>query len=207
MKTVIFDFDMTLVDSICAITRGLNLMATHFGLAAVNEDDTRRVICLESSEFWSNLWGEYNPEWNDFFLKEVAHQEKDYLKIMPGATALLTELKAAGVKLALATNRNNAWAALAAINLAHYFDTAVGVSDVAKGKPAPDMINLVLTRLQADPARTIMVGDAVYDIRAAVAAGVRAVGVLGGGGDRDRLMEAGAWQVCDNLEAVGDILS
>ena len=207
MKTVIFDFDMTLVDSICAITRGLNLMATHFGLAAVNEDDTRRVICLESSEFWSNLWGEYNPEWNDFFLKEVAHQEKDYLKIMPGATALLTELKAAGVKLALATNRNNAWAALAAINLAHYFDTAVGVSDVAKGKPAPDMINLALTRLQADPARTIMVGDAVYDIRAAVAAGVRAVGVLGGGGDRDRLMEAGAWQVCDNLEAVGDILS
>lgn len=206
MKTVIFDFDMTLVNSIYAITRGLNKMADHFGLTPVDENDTRRVMSLESREFWINLWGEYNPEWNDYFVEEVADREKHYLEITPGTVELLEKVKKADMNLALATNRDNAWAALTSIDLAHYFDTAVGSGDVPRGKPAPDMINLILDQLKADPGKTIMVGDSPYDMQAAVAAGVRAVGVLEGGNTRRDLMEAGAWQVRDTLRDINGIL-
>lgn len=205
VKTVIFDFDMTLVDSIYAITRGLNKMARHFNLPPVLESDTRRVMSCQAKDFWRNLWGYHDEAWNDFFLQEVAHQECNYLELTPGALDTLKKLKRRGLSLALATNRDNAWSALASMGLASYFDTAVGSGDVAQGKPAPDMILMAMGQLNADPDRTLYVGDAVFDMEAANRAGVRAVGVLEGGTSREELMRAGAWQVRDSLCDLDDI--
>ncbi len=207
MKAVIFDFDLTLVDSIYAITRGLNIMADHFGLPQVEQEDTRRVMSLETKAFWEALWGKYDPAWNDFFLSSVAGLEKQHLRLFDGARPLVENLKKAGFSLALATNRTHAWQALASVNLAPYFDTAVGATDVEHGKPAPDMIQLVLQQLRADPAQTVFIGDAVYDMRAACAAGIRAVGILEGrGATFQQLMEAGAWQVRPSLRDIDDLL-
>ncbi|UQZ91071.1 hypothetical protein C4J81_18340 [Deltaproteobacteria bacterium Smac51] len=198
-QTVILDYDMTLVDSIRAITRGLNKIAERFDLRPVDENDTRGVMSLEAKAFWSTLWGRYDEEWSRYFIAEVSKQEKNYLEISPGAEELLTDLKASGVQLALATNRDNAWHALASIDLARYFDTAVGCLDVMRGKPAPDMILMVLDQLNADPCQTVYVGDAVFDMEAARAAGVRAIGLTQGGVSREALFAAGAWQVRENL--------
>ncbi len=206
LRTVIFDFDMTLVDSICAITRGLNQMADHFGLTRVNENDTRRVMSLEAREFWSTLWGHHDDAWQEFFLREVAKNEKNYLEITPGAVELLEKMKTAGLGLGLATNRTNAWSALTSIGLASYFDAAVGSGDVTRGKPAPDMLLLALDRLGADAAHTIYIGDAVFDMEAAARAGIRGVGLVEGGTSREDLLKAGAWQVRDNLRDLDDLL-
>jgi haloacid dehalogenase superfamily, subfamily IA, variant 3 with third motif having DD or ED/haloacid dehalogenase superfamily, subfamily IA, variant 1 with third motif having Dx(3-4)D or Dx(3-4)E len=205
VRTVIFDFDMTLVDSIYAITRGLNKMARHFNLPAVVESDTRRVMSFPAKDFWRNLWGYHDEAWNEYFVNEVASQEKNYLELTPGALETLKKLKRQGLSLALATNRDNAWAALASMGLARYFDTAVGSADVAQGKPAPDMILMAMGQLNADPGRTLYVGDAVFDMEAANRAGIRAVGVLEGGTSRAELIRAGAWQVRENLGDLDDI--
>jgi haloacid dehalogenase superfamily, subfamily IA, variant 3 with third motif having DD or ED/haloacid dehalogenase superfamily, subfamily IA, variant 1 with third motif having Dx(3-4)D or Dx(3-4)E len=206
VQTLILDFDMTLVNSLPAITRGLNKMARHFKLPEVTEDDTRRVISLETRDFWQSLWGYYDEAWADFFLKEVADREKYYLEMTPGAEDLLKRLKSGGVSLGLATNRNNAWAALASVGLAAYFDTAVGSGDVNLGKPAPDMLFLAMDQLHADPGQTIYVGDAVFDMLAAKRAGIRAIGLLEGGTSKEELLEAGAWQVRQNLSDLNDLL-
>lgn len=207
VKTVIFDFDMTLVDSIYAITRGLNKMARHFNLPLVVESDTRRVMSYQANDFWRNLWGYHDEAWNDYFIQEVARQESNYLELTPGALETLKKLKRQGLSLALATNRDNAWAALASMGLARYFDTAIGSRDVAQGKPAPDMILMAMGQLNADPGHTLYVGDAVFDMEAANRAGIRAVGVLEGGTSREELMRAGAWQVRDTLNDLDDIWS
>lgn len=206
-QTVIFDFDMTLVDSIYAITRGLNKMAQHFNLRPVDESDTRRVLSLEAKDFWQNLWGHHDEAWNDFFLSSVAGQEKNYLEITPGAEEVLKRLKNTGIGLALATNRDNAWAALASIGLAHYFDSAVGSGDVAHGKPAPDMLLMVMDQMNAEPGHTLYIGDAPFDMEAASRAGIRGVGVLEGGATREELVRAGAWQVRESLRDLDDILN
>ena len=207
VRTVIFDFDMTLVDSIYAITRGLNKMAEHFNLRRVDESDTRRVISLEAKEFWKALWGREDPAWRDYFVTAVAGQEKNYLEVAPGAVDLLRRLKDEGFGVGLATNRDNAWYALGAIGLAKYFDTAVGSRDVPRGKPSPDMILMAMEQMGASPGQTIYVGDSPYDMQAASKAGIRAVGVLEGGTSRADLLAAGAWQVRPTLSDLDDILN
>lgn len=198
-QTVIFDFDMTLVDSIRAITRGLNKIAARFNLPPVDESDTHRVMSLATVDFWTALWGRYDEEWSRYFVAEVAQDEKKHLEMAPGTEDFLKDLKAAGMQLALATNRDDAWQALGSAGLAAYFDTAVGCQDVPRPKPAPDMLLLVMEQLKAEPGRTIYIGDAVFDMKAAGAAGIRAIGLTQGGVDRETLLAAGAWQVRDTL--------
>jgi HAD superfamily hydrolase (TIGR01509 family) len=206
LQTVIIDFDLTLVDSIDAITRGLNQMAEHFGLRRVDANDTRRVMSLEVREFWSTLWGDYDDAWEEFFLREVDRNESRYLVIYPGVVEFLEKAKAAGLSLGLATNRGNAWSALTAVGLAAYFDAAVGSGDVARGKPAPDMLFMALSRLGADAAGAIYVGDAVFDMKAAAQAGIRGVGLTAGGTSREDLVRAGAWQVRDTFRDRDDLI-
>jgi HAD superfamily hydrolase (TIGR01509 family) len=206
LRTVIIDFDLTLVDSIDAITRGLNQMADHFGLRRVDANDTRRVMSLAVREFWSTLWGDYDDAWEEFFLREVDRNESQYLVIYPGVVEFLEKAKAAGLSLGLATNRGNAWSALTAVGLAAYFDAAVGSGDVARGKPAPNMLLMALNRLGADAASTIYVGDAVFDMEAAARAGIRGVGLTEGGTSREDLSKAGAWQVRDKFRDLDEFI-
>ena len=207
IRHVILDFDMTLVNSLFAITRGLNRMAGHFGLKNVTEAEVMTVMHLECQAMWSGLWGAYDPVWYDFFIAHMAGEEKNYLTVVPGAVDFLRDLKKKRLSLALATNRDRPWEALAAVGLAPYFDSAVGAMEVAYGKPAPDMLYLVMERLQADPNLTIFIGDSPSDMTAAARAGVRGVGLLEGGGNSDELLAAGAWLVLAGLSDLAGLWS
>ena len=198
-KAVIFDFDLTLVDSIYAITQGLNQMARHFKLPEVTEDDTRRVISLESDDLWSNLWGDYDQEWNTYFLEKVAHQEKNYLQVTTDTLEFLELLKSLGLTLGLATNRHNAWETLAEVDLAKYFDTAVGTCDVPRSKPAPDMLFKAMEQMGVSPGHTIFIGDAASDMKAAAQAGILGIGLSTGVASQELLYQAGAWKVSPSL--------
>jgi HAD superfamily hydrolase (TIGR01509 family) len=182
-------------------------MAAHFHLPQVTESEVLRVLHLESRELWSRLWGSYDEAWADFFIRKMAAEEKYYLEISPGAVDLLRRLKKNGLGLGLATNRDRPWEALASVGLAPYFDTAVGALDVARGKPAPDMLLLALEQLRADPGQTLYIGDAPTDMAAAARAGLRGVGLLEGAGlDRADLLAAGAWQIRSTLPDLADLL-
>ncbi len=57
----------------------------------------------------------------------------------------------------------------------------VNSGDVAQSKPAPDIVRAALEAAGVPAERAVMVGDTVYDVRAARAAGVGCVALLGGG--------------------------
>ena len=57
----------------------------------------------------------------------------------------------------------------------------VNSGDVAQSKPAPDVVRAALEAAGVPAERAVMVGDTVYDVRAARAAGVGCVALLGGG--------------------------
>ncbi|MDR2935699.1 MAG: HAD family hydrolase [Candidatus Adiutrix sp.] len=202
---VILDFDMTLVNSLQAITLGSNRLARHFGLKEVTEAEVRAVMHLDCQAMWRGLWGAYNPAWHDFFITTMAGEEKIHLTALPGAADLLRRLKKMGLGLGLATNRDRPWEALASVGLAPYFDSAAGALEVARAKPAPDMLWLVMERLGAAPDQTIFVGDAPSDMAAAARAGVRGVGLLEGGGDAGELLAAGAWRILAALPELADL--
>jgi len=67
----------------------------------------------------------------------------------------------------------------------------VGGDEADAQKPAPDLLLLALRRLYAEPKDAAYVGDSPFDMQAARAAGVHAVGVTWGGiHGRDALTEA-----------------
>src|ERR687896_1157946 len=57
----------------------------------------------------------------------------------------------------------------------------VNSSDVENPKPAPDIFELTLEKADATPDETVAVGDAIWDIESANAAGIQTVAVLTGG--------------------------
>lgn len=74
----------------------------------------------------------------------------------------------------------------------------VSASDVPKSKPAPDIVRAALDAVGVAPERAVMVGDTVYDVRAATAAGVACIGLMCGGIGERELQEAGAVAVYGN---------
>jgi len=72
-------------------------------------------------------------------------------------------------------------------------------SNVEHAKPAPDLLLLAARELDIAPSHGCYVGDAVWDMRAAVAAGMPVIGVVSGSATAAELMEAGALFTVDDL--------
>jgi HAD superfamily hydrolase (TIGR01509 family) len=79
--------------------------------------------------------------------------------------------------------------------LAHSWTTA---ADVARTKPAPDLILAALEKLDGAPA--IMIGDSTWDCEAAKAAGIDSIAVLTGGFSEEELRDAGASAVFRSID-------
>ena len=66
----------------------------------------------------------------------------------------------------------------------------VAANDVARVKPAPDMVFKVLDELGGTPEESIVVGDMIYDVEMGKNAGTKTCGVTYGNGTREQLSEA-----------------
>jgi phosphoglycolate phosphatase-like HAD superfamily hydrolase len=83
----------------------------------------------------------------------------------------------------------------------------VDASHVRHAKPAPDLLLLAAQQLSIEPGSCWYVGDATWDMLAAVAAGMVAVGVLAGSAvDAAALEQAGAAAVLPGLDNLAILL-
>lgn len=102
---------------------------------------------------------------------------------------LLAQLQGAGLVLGVATNDSEA-AAIAHLDRAGVgaaFAQVLGYDSGFTPKPAPDMLLGFADRADIAPARVLMVGDSLHDLRAAQAAGMPGIGVLTGLADHATL--------------------
>ena len=124
---------------------------------------------------------------------------------LPGAKELIPTLAERGYEVWFVTSAKDE-------ELEHHMseleaeDTLSGVvnsSAVENSKPAPDIFELTLEKAGASPDETVAVGDAIWDIESANAAGIRTVAVLTGGAfSRQELEEAGAVEVYEDCAAL-----
>lgn len=82
----------------------------------------------------------------------------------------------------------------------------VSSADVARSKPAPDIVRAALDAVGCAPGDAVVLGDTVYDVRAAAAAGVACVGTMTGGIGEAELRAAGAVAVYGNPSELLDDL-
>lgn len=110
--------------------------------------------------------------------------------VFDGVPEMLRELRAHGIGLAVATGKSGprARSLLEQLGLLDLFTVVIGSDEVARPKPAPDIVLKALDVLGSDPARTVMIGDAVTDLTSARGAGVAAIAALWGEGDDETLL-------------------
>jgi HAD superfamily hydrolase (TIGR01509 family) len=207
LTAIIFDFDMTLVDSLEACAVGANLLADRYGLPRKTEAEVLKALSLPTKAFWACLWGKFEPEWAQYFVAEVVPQVAHLTRLFPDTEEILAAAKRRGHLLGIATNRSNPWHDLAGLGLAKWFDTAVGASDVPRPKPEPDMILTALRQLGVEASKAIYVGDSPSDMACAKGAGVKALGLLQGGATAQELSESGASVVRASLGESRDTLN
>lgn len=110
-----------------------------------------------------------------FYLEEMLDQIGTGPIPMPGVPDVLVRLRAAGYLLALASSAELRviHANLAALALAPLFDAVVSGTQVARGKPAPDVFVTAAERLAVPPEGCLVVEDSRNGLLAAKAAGMR----------------------------------
>ncbi|MGF7238529.1 MAG: HAD family hydrolase [Frankia sp.] len=202
---VLFDLDGTLVDTVyeqvavwrrTLATVGLDVAGwrIHRLLGRGFTDDTLREITAGSPRPLPELRAALGPA----YAAAVAQMGLEPRPV-PGARALLGHLSRNAVPWGVVTGGQPgpSRAALAALDALDA--PLVTAADVCAGKPDPEMVLTAAAVLRVDPPAIIVVGDSVWDVRAARAAGARGVAVLSGGTPRADLWDAGASAVVDDV--------
>ena len=180
IKLVIFDCDGVLFESTGANIAYYNAVLDRVGVPAMNPDWERQVHFLASSQVYEAMFGKGSE------LAEKARsasREMDYagffhlMHPVPGLHEVLAELKTS-YRLAMATNRSTTVGEIVRrFDLEQYLELAVGILDVPRPKPHPDMLNKCLEHFEVGPASAVYIGDAETDLQAATAAGMHFVAV------------------------------
>jgi HAD superfamily hydrolase (TIGR01509 family) len=131
-----------------------------------------------------------------------AHSERykelrDHVTAFPGAADLVRRCADRGLVPVLATSGKEhdlEWM-LPAIGTDEAFAGATTSSEVEEGKPSPDLLATAMEQHRLDPDRTVMLGDTVWDVKAAEKSGIPCVAVTSGGISEAELREAGAVEV------------
>lgn len=142
------------------------------------------------------------------FEAEYAAHMLDSTAPYPGLPALLAELKTAGVRMAVLSNKDDAFAKSI---VARYFGenafAAVrGAQPGTPPKPDPAALLALLGQMGADPAATLVVGDSDVDVFTAHNAGLPCCGVLWGFRGEAELTAAGADALAADPAQLGRII-
>ena len=206
-RAVLFDIDGTLVD-----TNYLHVLAWRRVFLARGEPDITAarihgLIGMGSDELLETLCGRPRPELKEDRARQFAALKSE-IRAFPRAGELLRALHDRDVRVVLATSaeKSDLEAILEAIDADDAIDAVTSSADVEQAKPAPDLFCVALEEAGTAPDATVVVGDTVWDVKAAARAGLPCVAVTSGGISRGELEAAGAVAVYEDVGALLDDL-
>lgn len=207
---VLFDLDGTLVDTVPARIEAWVAVFEEFGIPVARSlvepmigIDGRR-LAREGAKAAGRELDDRAAEAVDRRSGELFDERNRGPRPLPGARERLRALNDAGMTWAIATSsrREQVGTSIAALGLDQE-PRVIDGSHVEHAKPAPDLLLLAAREVGVAPERCWYIGDSTWDMRAAVAAGMRAVGVLAGAAvDADALRDAGAAEVLETLDGL-----
>jgi beta-phosphoglucomutase len=112
---------------------------------------------------------------NRHYVELIAAMSADDL--LPGAVAALDAVRAAGLKIGLASVSKNAFAVLDYLGIRDRFDDVVDAATLTYGKPHPEIFLTAARHLAVDPADCLGVEDAVAGVASIKGAGMFALGI------------------------------
>ena len=201
-----FDFDGTLYDTVEGITKCVRYALRKKGIDA----ELSELRCFAGpplADMFMEKFGfpkaEADQAVEDFRERYVPvglYESRPF----PGMRELLTELKAAGKKLAVATSKPQPLAEelLRREGLEPLFDLICGADGENEGNAKWQILQRAMERLGASPENAVLIGDTKYDVAGARRCGIPCIGVGYGYAAPGELEQAGAGLVVADLSAL-----
>lgn len=215
VRLAVFDCDGTLVDGQAAVCEAMESAFAFAALPAPPRTAIRRIVGLSLPQAVRHL-APHTPEDQQ---RLVVEAYKDAFRtsrtsgrleepLFDGIADLIAQLASSGWTLGVATGKSDRGltACLTGHGLLDRFAT-LQTADRHPSKPHPAMLEAALFEAGALAQDAVMIGDTVFDIDMARAAGVRAIGVDWGYHAPEELLEAGAEIVVSSCAELGDYLA
>ncbi|GAB1464982.1 HAD family hydrolase [Aliarcobacter cryaerophilus] len=203
-KTVIFDLDGTLLDSIEDIASSMNKVLESLQLPTHKIEDYKRFVGGGVDILVENALNNQSKEIKDEVIKrfKIEYDGKLHSKTLPydGIYELLDELKKLDINLAVLSNKPHEFT-VSYVN--HFFknynfkEIHGQKKDVPK-KPDPKAALDIVKFLNSSCENTYFIGDTKIDMQTAKNANMTAIGVLWGFRDEKELRDFGADFIVSN---------
>jgi len=184
LRAAVFDMDGTLVDNMHVHRDAWRLFLERKGMP-FDEEQYHRNNTGTITEIIPRFFPEATDPAEAYRLgmeKEAVYREtyRGRVEPLPGLVAFLDALRKAEIRIALATaaDRGNIDFTLDELGIRDRFDALVGSEDVQRGKPHPDVYLRAAERLGIEPPHCLAFEDSHSGIQAALAAGMRVVGMV-----------------------------
>jgi len=206
IRAILFDLDLTLVDSSKAIIRSIRYTLDSRGHSYRKEDVVKLVGKAPLEDQFRTLVPSMSDEeiWEcvDSFRKFYFTHHLEDATIYPQVVETLQYLKEQGFKLGVVTGgyRETVIVVLNHFHLNSLFDVVVTASEVKSHKPSPDMVFEAARRLRVAASECIVVGDSPSDIEMGKRAGALTAAVSRDGSNRKRLEENEPDLIIENIK-------
>ncbi len=196
LKTVLFDFDGTIFDTVEGITKSIQYALRKHG----REEPLERLRCFAGPPLVDKFMEVYGVDQAEAEALVTDFRER-YVPVgvyesrpFPGIRSLLEGLAAAGLRLGVATSKpqNMAELLLERSGLKDCFSVIVGSRPGLNNEKKWQIVEQAMGRCGSSPAETVLIGDTKYDAEGAALCGIPCVGVAWGYAEPGELEAAGA---------------
>src|ERR1700761_9325227 len=186
IKACIFDLDGVIVDTAVYHYKAWKKLANQLGFDITEHQNEQlkgvsRVRSLELILQWGGVTKtaaeqeELASLKNSWYVDMISHMTP--AEILPGAKEFLEACHAAGLKTALGSASKNSMMILEKINMVDMFDAIIDGNKVSKAKPDPEVFLKGAEAVGVAPAECVVFEDAIAGVEAALAGGIKAVGI------------------------------
>lgn len=156
----------------------------------------------------------------DLFGDNYADARKDYLEFYtanharlarayPGINEVIYKIKEANIPLSIYTGkgRNSAAITLKEIGLYDYFDMIVTGDDIKDHKPSREGVDVFVEKFNLNREKTLIVGDAIGDIKAARNSGIKVASVVWDSYGKENVIAMGSDYLFHTVEEFDEFIS
>ena len=185
-NAIVFDFDLTLVNSVDGFVESHAVAARAFGFNPPSRDTVGRTIGTPLPDVFRYLYGRENEALLDPWLRAYQARADEVMTgltvFIDGAQEAIQRLHTTGVPLGIVSQklRYRVEDVLNRATMRECFAVIIGGDDVPALKPDPRGLLAALERLDASADRSFYVGDTVIDADTAFRANVPFIAVLTG---------------------------
>jgi pyrophosphatase PpaX len=210
IRTVLFDLDGTLIDSIELILASYRHTMAEHGYPDVSDAEWLRGVgtpLRTQLGQWATSQEQLDALVATYRTYNLANHDR-MVRAFPLVPELVHRIRASGIRTGVVTskNREGTRRGLKLVGIEEAMEVLVCADDVTRAKPDPEPVHRALELLQADPASTIFVGDSIHDLVSGREAGVLTGAVLWGPFARQELEPAAPDYWLSTPQELGELL-